>query len=300
MKMLFKKFATSTFMQYKNVKHPESFSDLDSIPKVYDDFVSRLGSNYPGYKDDQYMSWLKNVRNSRSVISQTNEVYYYPELVKTWSTIYSKLVKLQYKYACKEHKENLFELEQAGILSKNEIPSFKKINHFLEKKTGFKLVNVGGMIDPRTFFYGLAFGIFYSTQYIRHSSVPFYSPEPDVVHEIMGHVPMLANPKFAKFSKELGKRALGADDFTINILAKVYFYTVEFGLVDSLVLGAGILGSCQELELVGKGKGKVEDWNLESFLSQDYTLSEYQPKYANIGSIENLERIFCEVDLFLQ
>ncbi|OMJ94920.1 hypothetical protein SteCoe_1780 [Stentor coeruleus] len=300
MQFVFRKFSVSLALKELPTHYkPSNIYDLDIFPKQYEDFVSKLGSEYPGYNDPIYMNWLKKVRNAPSRIGKVNKVEYNSDHIQTWSTLYSKLRELHYEFACEEHIENLRELEDYDIISSNEVPNFVKINKYLKHKSGFQMVNVGGMVEPRIFLYGLAFKVFYSTQYIRHKSVPFYSPEPDIVHEVMGHVPMLANKEFAKFSQGIGRKALGAPDDVIDILGKVYFFTVEFGILSDKVFGAGILGSCKELEHVGTGKGKIDEWNLEKVVKQNLTLSDYQPQYVDVGSLSNLKDIFAEVSEYL-
>ncbi|RHY32974.1 hypothetical protein DYB32_002010, partial [Aphanomyces invadans] len=150
----------------------------------------------------------------------------YNELeTQTWNTIYSTIRPKWMTYACEEYHAVLALLEREIGYSATAIPQFRDVSGFLQATTGFTLHPVTGYLTPRDFLNGLAFRVFFCTQYIRHHSVPFYTQEPDICHEIMGH-----DADFADFSHEIGLASLGASDDEIVRLAAVYFISVEFGM----------------------------------------------------------------------
>lgn len=170
--------------------------------------------------------------------------------------------KLLKTNACDETNQTIVEMEEnVPGFSENEIPQLDSISKFLQSKTGWRLKPVGGLLSQREFLNGLAFKIFHSTQYIRHHSNPEYTPEPDIIHELVGHAPMFAHQDFADFSQTIGLASLGASEIELKRLAALYWFTIEFGMCldqhgKRKAYGAGIMSSFGELEYCMTDKPK--------------------------------------------
>lgn len=177
------------------------------------------------------------------------------------------------------------------------------ISSFLKSRTGWRLKPVGGLLTQREFLNGLAFKVFHSTQYIRHPSAPLYTPEPDIVHELLGHAPMFAHQEFADFSQEIGLASLGASEVEIKRLAAIYWFTIEFGMCREpdgrKAYGAGILSSVGELEYCVSDKPKFYDLDPHVIAQDhvDFPISSMQPYYFVASSFETAKRQiidYCE------
>ena len=230
-------------------------ADLDLFAERVLAYGAELDSDHPGFKDEEY-------RKRRTEITALARVYktgdklphieYSKDELETWRTVYTKLKELYPKYACRQHRFVFPLLETHCGYSPDAIPQLETVSNFLQSATGWRLRPVMGLLSSRDFLNGLAFRVFHSTQYIRHHSAPLYTPEPDVCHELLGHVPLFADPAFSEFSQEIGIASLGASDEEIERLAAVYWFTVEFGVCQEggeiKAYGAGLLSSFGELE----------------------------------------------------
>jgi len=205
------------------------------------------------------------------------------------------LIKLYPKYACKQHNYVFPLLQQNCGYGPDSIPQLEDVSRFLQECTGWRLRPVQGLLSSRDFLNGLAFRVFHSTQYIRHQTKPFYTPEPDVCHELLGHVPLFADPDFADFSQEIGLASLGASDEDIVKLGTVYWFTVEFGLCkedgEIKAFGAGLLSSFGELNYAvgidNQRKPQVIDFDPFDASKRKYPITDYQPLYYCATSFQN-------------
>lgn len=140
-------------------------------------------------------------------------------------------------------------------------------------------------MSQREFLNGLAFKVFHSTQYIRHHSNPEYTPEPDIVHELMGHAPMFANQEFSDFSQLIGLASLGCPEMYLPRLATIYWFTVEFGMClengQKKAYGAGVLSSFGEMEWAFSDGPKFYPLDCEEAAEnhRDFPISSLQPHY---------------------
>ncbi|HEY5985645.1 MAG TPA: hypothetical protein VIV12_04570 [Streptosporangiaceae bacterium] len=163
---------------------------------------------------------------------------------------------------------------------------------------GFHIEPVPGLVPTRVFYGSLARRTFLSTQYIRHHSVPFYTPEPDIVHEIIGHANMLANPTFGDLYEEAGKASVRATtDGALDFFSKVFWFTLEFGVLhedgDLKAYGAGLLSSFGEIETFREAE--IRPWDLARMGTLDYDITRYQPI---LFAAESFDRAVDELTTF--
>ena len=224
--------------------------------------------------------------------------HYSAEEHGVWDTLFARQQKLLPGRVADEFLEGLDVLK----LSKPGIPDFDELSDVLTKRTGWQVVAVPGLVPEEVFFEHLANRRFPAGNFIRSASQLDYLQEPDVFHDVFGHVPLLAHPVFADYMQAYGEGGLRAMKFdAIHKLARLYWYTVEFGLIQSdnglKLYGAGIVSS------YGESQFALDDpspnrlgFDLLRVLRTKYRIDDYQQTYFVIDSFEDLLKQTLETD----
>jgi phenylalanine-4-hydroxylase len=230
-------------------------------------------------------------RNADWTIDQ-NWASYTAEEHDRWNRLFARQAKLLPGRACDAFLETKAKLE----LSHMGIPDFADLSDRLSAMTGWSVVPVAGLIPDDAFFEHLANRRFPAGAFIRPEAELDYLEEPDVFHDVFGHVPLLADPVYARFLQaygEGGRRALQSGQ--LHNLARLYWYTVEFGLLNTpkglRIFGAGIMSSPAEtiFSLEDSSPNRVA-FNLERIMRTKYIINDFQQIYFVIDSFEQLLR----------
>jgi phenylalanine-4-hydroxylase len=217
---------------------------------------------------------------------------------RTWLTLYDRQAKLLPGRACDEFLRGLDALD----LHDRGIPEFRRLNEKLSALTGWTIVAVPGLVPDDIFFQHLANRRFPAGHFIRNEDELDYLEEPDVFHDVFGHVPMLTDPTFADYMQAYGRgglRAVGLD--ALHRLARLYWYTVEFGLLDTRtglrIYGAGIVSSKTETVFALESPSPHRlAFNLERVMRTPYRIDDFQQIYFVIPSLRELLEITTTTD----
>ncbi len=223
---------------------------------------------------------------------------YTPEDFRVWQLLFNRQLPL---VAANASKLYLDAINKIGFHA-NEIPHFIKTTERLQHYTGWQLIVVPELVPQKEFFEMLTNKVFPATCWLRTMEELNYIEEPDMFHDVFGHVPLLVNTAYAGFIQRFGELAMKWIDTpeAIAILARLYWYTIEFGLLNeegsNKIYGAGIISSIGETEHVLNNDSEKVAFNIKKMLMTPYRIDTLQPQYFIIDSFEHLYSSIPDID----
>jgi len=261
-----------------------------------------LPEDHPGFSDPEYRARRARIAEVGAAYRKGDpipDVTYTAEEDGVWRIVSSELAVKHRTYACREYLTGVERL----VLPTERVPQLREVDERVHALTNFHIQPVPGLVPTRVFYGSLADRTFNSTQYIRHHSVPFYTPEPDIIHEIIGHANSLASPVFADLYEEAGKASVRSEsDEALDFFSRVFWFTLEFGVLhedgELKTYGSGLLSSYGEIEVFRSAE--IRPWNIVAMGTQDYDITRYQPVLFAAESfpklVEDLHEFFSTYD----
>ena len=223
---------------------------------------------------------------------------YTPQEHATWDALFARQAKLLPGRASSAYLKGLDALR----LSDSGIPNFEELSERLMKLTGWQVVAVPGLVPDDVFFDHMANRRFVAGNFIRRPDQLDYIQEPDVFHDVFGHVPMLADPVFADYLEAYGRGGIRALELgALKQLGRLYWYTVEFGLIEEAeglrIYGSGIVSSSAEsvFALEDSSPNRIR-FDMKRVMRTDYRIDDFQQNYFVIPSFDELLRQTVETD----
>lgn len=262
------------------IDHTGDFGALPQVPA--DVFTAPL--HRPGHVGED---WLE--RRQREYSADENTI---------WDDLFARQMEILPGRACNSFMAGIEKLR----LDRGGVPDFAGLSEELTRLTGWSVVPVPMLIPDHVFFWHLANRRFPAGNFIRPREAFEYIQEPDVFHDVFGHVPLLCDPVFADYMQEYGKAGWKAMRYNrLKALGALYWYTVEFGLIQEgselRIYGAGVLSGPREavFALDGRSPNRIM-LNVDRVMRTDYVIDDLQPTYFVIESFEDLYRQTVERD----
>ncbi len=228
---------------------------------------------------------------------------YTEEDFKVWGLLFARQMNLLPSLASKAYLQGIKEMN----FCVEKIPNFQEINQILGKTTGWAVEVVPGLIPQREFFELLQDRKFPATTWLRKMEELDYLEEPDMFHDVFGHLPLLTNQDFCNFLRDFSTLSLRYIDnpLAVKLLGRLYWFTVEFGLIEKAgdglkIYGAGILSSSGESVFCLTDQTPKYRFDAEKIMLTDYYIDHFQDKYFVIDSYKQLFDSLPEVERVLQ
>jgi phenylalanine-4-hydroxylase len=244
-----------------------------------DEVRVELAAGHPGYADPAYRA-RRDAIAARSASWSPGDpvptIEYTAEEHAVWQTVCRELAPKHERYAVGE----MLEASARLALPADRVPQLSEVTALLAGKSGFRYDPVAGLAPLRHFYRSFADRTFYSTQYLRHPSRPLYTPEPDIIHEVVGHATQLASPTLAALYELVGAAVeRTSSDEALRFLSHVFWFTFEFGVIreqgELRAIGAGILSSYGELDVFRQAE--IRPLDFAEMGARAYDITRYQP-----------------------
>lgn len=210
----------------------------------------------------------------------------------TWQLLYERQRPRLEHHACRPILDGM----DLGGFESTQIPSLQVLSTNLSSLTDWTLTRVDGLVAERPFFELVAARQFPATDFIRRRQDLDYTPAPDLFHDQFGHVPLLTLPTFCRFFQRFGEAGQGASDDAVQALARIYWFTVEFGLIredgERKAFGAGLVSSIGELSHALSPDVTVHPCDLDAMAARPFITTEIQADYFEVPSFEALASDF--------
>ncbi|HWE33368.1 MAG TPA: phenylalanine 4-monooxygenase [Solirubrobacteraceae bacterium] len=249
-----------------------------------------LAHDHPGANDPEYRL-RRNEIAAAALAWNPGEpaptIAYTEAEQNVWRTVCDELAAKHERYAVRE----FLEAKERVALPTDHVPGLDQVSARVKPISGWSYVPAAGLVPLEEFYGSLAERRFHSTQYVRHPGVPLYTPEPDIVHEVIGHGHLLATPTFGELHRLAGLAARRLSDReNLLFLSRVFWFSLEFGVVEEdgelRAYGAGILSSYGEIE---EFRGmSLRPIDIVEMGTADYDITAYQPVLYRAESIEEI------------
>ncbi|MGO9560034.1 MAG: phenylalanine 4-monooxygenase [Acidimicrobiales bacterium] len=249
-----------------------------------------LDDDHPGFSDPAYRrrrDEIASISASHRPGQAITPIDYTSTEHDVWRIVSGELAPKHDRYACTAFNDARARLD----LPRDHVPQLDEVSERLTPLTGFAYQPVAGLAPLREFYGAFADRRFFSTQYLRHDSVPLYTPEPDIIHEVVGHANQLADPSFAAICEEVGNAVARTETAAaLAFMSRVFWFTLEFGVVfedgEPKAYGAGILSSFGELDVFQQAEIRLLDF--AEMGTTEYDITRYQPVLYAAASFAEL------------
>jgi len=252
-----------------------------------------LAHDHPGANDPAYRARRSEIAGAalRWQPGQPSPaISYTEEEQEVWRTVCRELAPKHERYAVAEYLEAVDRV----ALPADRVPGLDEVSARIAPLTGWRYVPAAGLVPLDVFYGSLADRVFHSTQYVRHPAVPLYTPEPDIIHEVIGHGHLLATPTFGELHRLAGTAARRLTEIeNLRFLSRVFWFSLEFGVVvedgELRAYGAGILSSYGEIEEFRGMEHRPLD--IVEMGTAEYDITQYQPVLYRAESIDEIVEV---------